>query len=576
MTLAEFVRIYPLRSKSIAWLFGAGTSVSAGMPTATDLIWEFKRRIYCSEESIPVSLFSNLTDQALRNQIQAYFNSKQNYPPYNSVEEYSFYFEKAFASANDRSNFLMQQLNHMQNSFGHKAIGILMKNGALPVIFTTNFDKAFENAAVEQLKRLDSFLIADLDNNATAIQKYNQGFRPIIVKIHGDYFSENLKNTTGELQAQDEKLRQVLLNSCLTNGLAVMGYSGRDSSVMEVLNTAINNIGAFSNGLFWFIRAGSEPLPEVVDLINRAKEKGIQAEFIEIDTFDTAWGEITKGFTNLPTDDISNLNANYYRTTPSVAPTGKSFPVIRLNAITIKDFPKTARLLKCNVDSCNTKELKEIVQLKKEDLLVIRKRSGIVGFGPDEVFEKVFNDKGITGKDIYNINEAVLRDEDSGLKGMLTEALLKSFCREMPFKYVKKRGTHILYPMPTAVNSEVFDQLKKDMPQLIGDIVGSKSKWIAGLEISIQLKFSTILAILKPTIIASRSPEVNDRFINAAYIKEATARWYNRKTQQLLDAWIETLFQGKNEAIISAYDPASKGFVGQFTISKDMAFSKSL
>jgi len=144
MTLSEFVRIYPLRSKGISWLFGAGSSVAAGMPSASDLVWEFKKRIYCSEEGVHLSVFNNLSDQVLRKQIQNYFESKVGYPQDNSIEEYSFYFESAFSSPADRRAFLDQQLSGIQNSYGHKVIGVLMKNKLLPLIFTTNFDKAFE------------------------------------------------------------------------------------------------------------------------------------------------------------------------------------------------------------------------------------------------------------------------------------------------------------------------------------------------------------------------------------------------------------------------------------------------
>ena len=193
MTLAEYVRLFPLRARNMAWLFGAGTSVAAGLPTASDLIWEFKKRIYCSEEGYSLSLFNNLSDPAVRKQIQSYFDSKSAYPPEGSIEEYSFYFENAYPSAKDRSEYLTQQLQGMQNSFGHKVIGVLMKNNLLKLIFTTNFDKAFENAAIDQFKTMDSFFVATTDNTQTASQRYYSDLRPFIVKMHGDFFSEKLK-----------------------------------------------------------------------------------------------------------------------------------------------------------------------------------------------------------------------------------------------------------------------------------------------------------------------------------------------------------------------------------------------
>lgn len=575
MTLAEFVRVYPLKAKNIAWFFGAGSSVSAGMPTASDLTWEFKRRIYCSEESIQLSLFNNLSDSTIRNQIQAYFASKQGYPQVGSVEEYSFYFEIAFRSANDRSNFLTEQLSGLQNSYGHKAIGILMKNGLIPLIFTTNFDKALENAAVGQLKRMDAFLVADLENNSVALRKYNEGFRPMVVKIHGDYFSDKLKNTQPELQEQNNKLRQVLLNSCLTNGLAVMGYSGRDESVIEVFKEAIHKPGAFSNGLFWFNRAGSTPLPVVKELIQLAQERMIQAEFVELETFDTAWADIIKGFHNLPSEDVSTLNANYFRTGKSTIPrTGKNYPVIRLNAIRILEFPATARLAKCQAG--NTKEIKGLLKQNDADILAVRKNSGVVGFGPDSIFENVLRTYGNIQMDVFSITEKMLIDEDPSIKGLITEALVKAVCRDRPLKYRKKRESYVILPDPKKIEDPVFKQLKGELSSLFGKIPGSNSSWIACLEISVQVKFSKVLLIAKPSILSSISQTDSDRFTNAAYIKEATARWYNTKFQTLFDSWIDILFESEKELYVSAYEENTVGFNGKFKLSKEPTFAKSM
>ena len=45
MDLAEFLRLFPMRSPNIMWLFGAGTSAAARIPTAWNMTWDFKRWI---------------------------------------------------------------------------------------------------------------------------------------------------------------------------------------------------------------------------------------------------------------------------------------------------------------------------------------------------------------------------------------------------------------------------------------------------------------------------------------------------------------------------------------------------
>ena len=73
---------------------------------------------------------------------------------------------------------------------------------------------------------------------------------PIYGKLHGDYHSEALKNTNGELRKQDTKMRRNLIDSCRRHGLAAVGYSGRDASVMEAFGEALDDGRGFAGGLF--------------------------------------------------------------------------------------------------------------------------------------------------------------------------------------------------------------------------------------------------------------------------------------------------------------------------------------
>ena len=576
MQLLEFIRLYPLRAKTMVWFVGAGTSVSAGLPTAWDLVWEFKRRIYCSEEGYHISLLGNLSDPAIRNQIQSYFNSKEEYPKENSIEEYSYYFKKTYPSAKDRSEYLMQQLQGMQNSFGHKVIGVLMKNELLKLIFTTNFDKAFENAAIDQIKALDSFFVVLMDNTQTAIQKYHSNLRPFIAKIHGDYFSEKLKNTMGELRQQDSQLRDILFHSCISNGLAVMGYSGRDESVMEVFNKALDQNTSFPNGIFWFTRTGSKPLTPVTEFLEKAKSKGIQAELVEIETFDTAWAEIAKGISDLPTEDVAKLNTNYFKRVNIPLPAkGTKYPVIRFNGVKIEELPTNARLIKC--DAGNTKEIKELIQKSKADLLAIRKQSGIVGFGSDEEFEKIFSTYGKIQKDIFQIPEAAINYDDSTIKGLLTQGLLKAISNNKPLLCIKRRERYLIIPNPKMFDDSSFDSLKKVLQQPLSGVIPKTSiQWVHAVEISLQKKFSTSYMVLSPTALAGKTTNEAERLQIAPFIKEYTAMWYNAKYSNILDAWLDIIFSGNKEVKVSAFGNELKGFDANYKLKRESAFTRTV
>lgn len=575
MTLSEFTRIYPLRAKKIAFFFGAGTSVSAGMPSAWDLVWQFKRMIYCTEERYSLSMFKNLSDPAIRRQIQTYFDSKGDYPAEDSVEEYSFYFEKAYSSPVDRRIFLAEQLSGMQNSYGHKVLGVLMKNELANLIFTTNFDKAFEDSAASQLKKSDKYFVASTDNGYTSVKIYHDGKRPFICKLHGDYYSEKLKNTEPELQTQDSQLRSIFYHSCLSNGLAVMGYSGRDQSVMDVLNEALDQPNSFPMGIFWFIKADTIPLPPVSAFLDKATSKNIETNLIEIETFDTAMADIAKGI-SLPTEDTDQLNRSYYiKSSGNIQGKGSGYPVIRFNAIRVLELPATARIVQCNIG--NTKEVKDLVDANRNAVIATRKREGVVGFGPDSEFDRIFSSYSITEKGVYQIPQKVIQHDDSTLKGVLLTALLMALSRNKPLMWIRRRDRYLLSPSykNSALENPLFDGLKKGFgTPLFGQISSSNVRWLAAIEVELQKKLDNFFMVINPTVVTTKPDSIPDKLQIAPFVKEFTARWYNVKYNQILEAWLDIIFEGNNEVSFSAFDPHMQGFNAQYKLRRNSPFTK--
>ncbi|EQD70497.1 TPR domain-containing protein, partial [mine drainage metagenome] len=86
-------------------------------------------------------------------------------------------------------------------SLGHKVLGSLLSMRKTPCVFTTNFDPLVENAATHAAQLLpagDRALptLAALDNAARAETCLRESEWPLVVKLHGDYQSVELKNPT--------------------------------------------------------------------------------------------------------------------------------------------------------------------------------------------------------------------------------------------------------------------------------------------------------------------------------------------------------------------------------------------
>ena len=571
MKISEFVQLFPFRSSNLAWLFGAGSSVSAGLPTAYDLIWDFKRRIYCAEQGYELRIFENLSDSGLRNQIQSYFDGKGDFPKKDSPDEYSFYFSKAFVTPSARREYIESLLSGIKLSYGHKVLGALMKLGYVPLIFTTNFDKAFENAAIEYYKSSEGWFCADLDNAEAGLKLFQSNKFPLIVKLHGDYYSEKLKNTTEELQSQDNKLRGILSGSSLNKGLAVMGYSGRDNSIMESLEIGLNKENPFPHGIFWFIRAGEKPLNRVREFLDKAHEKGVETNLIEIETFDTAWGDFVKGFNSIPQEISDKLNENYYRFENRPLPRkGTKLPLLRFNALEITKFPATARIYNCEIGGI--KEVKSRIKDKEGNIVAIRKRLGVVGFGSDTEFRRVFGE--CKGMDVYNISDRFLKYDDSTLKSLLIEALSKALGKKLGLRHTYRRGKHILIINPKESRSEIYKPLRDAIGDVFGNVPNSKLKWAAGIELSIQHKLNKAHLLLSPTIIVTKPSIKEEAWLIAPFVKEMMANWYNNKFNNILEAWFGILFDKDELMNISLFKDEEDGINCHFQIKRQTNYTK--
>ncbi|MFK4822071.1 SIR2 family protein [Ochrobactrum quorumnocens] len=89
----------------------------------------------------------------------------------------------------------------------------------------------------------------------------------MVAKLHGDYQSIAIKNTGSELEEQDARMRHVLVESGKRFGMIFVGYSGRDASIMEALNTVLDAPSPFPNGVYWLTSSASRLLPAVIEFV---------------------------------------------------------------------------------------------------------------------------------------------------------------------------------------------------------------------------------------------------------------------------------------------------------------------
>ena len=147
---AEFTSDFCARQQNFAWFLGAGTSRSAGLPTATDVIWDLKRKYYCRMENQNIER-QDVQNEAVQARIQSFMEAR-GFPQQWADDEYATYFEKIFGAHKEHQRRYFRSILSEKNvslSVGNRVLGALISSGLSRVVFTTNFDSVVEKSVAE-------------------------------------------------------------------------------------------------------------------------------------------------------------------------------------------------------------------------------------------------------------------------------------------------------------------------------------------------------------------------------------------------------------------------------------------
>ncbi|MCV2217735.1 SIR2 family protein [Thauera sp. Sel9] len=264
LTVDALVRsIGVARDRPLLVFLGAGASMSSGMPSADQCLWEWKRSIFLTNNPGLEAQFSELSLPSVRHRIQAWLDSRRKYPPEGSPEEYSVYIEECFARSDDRRMYFERWVKQSSPYLGYQLLAELARQGMIASVWTTNFDGLAARAAVAA-----GITVTEIGIDCQQRLYRNPGEGEMqCISLHGDYRYDALKNTRRELEEQETELRKVLLEKLRTHPVLVCGYSGRDRSVMQVFYDAYRE-SAGKNPLYWAQYGDSDPPSEVRRLIS--------------------------------------------------------------------------------------------------------------------------------------------------------------------------------------------------------------------------------------------------------------------------------------------------------------------
>lgn len=585
LTQSDLVGLICERPQNFAWFLGAGASRSSGLPTAADVIWDMKRRYYCREENQDVSR-QDIQIGAVRDRIQAFMDSR-GFPALWSAGEYSRYFELIFGDDRERQRKYLRAIlseDDVTLSVGSRVLAALMSQTQCRAVFTTNFDSIVEKAfAAVGGASLSAY---HLEGPSAAVAALDNEEYPIYCKLHGDFRYESLKNLAADLRTQNEQLAACFLNAGNRFGLIVAGYSGRDESVVQLMSEVSESPNPFPHGLFWTGLKGEQPDPSVESLLSRAREKGIDARFFEIETYDALMLNIWR---SLP-DRADDLDRRVRKTQvdgvsiPLSSP-GSSGAIIRSNALPISNVPR--RCLEVSVAA--PMDWKAVRQVERESRsgLILTKADNPWCWGKREDATRAF------GGNLVELRELEIPSDlyDAGnfhVKSFLEAAVSQAVSRESPLVVRKRFRESYVVIDSRAGDPAKFQPLVDAVGTVEGKVAGLEARvapdhsrkrpvrWAECVRLSIEQKLSGYWLLLEPDIWIS--PVVSRRDASTFLARRRAGR-FNKKANAVLDAWIEILLGTSDRNVdvrLRAFDDGDECENPAFVVGSRSGFSRPI
>lgn len=571
------------RPQNFAWFLGAGASRTAGLPTATDIIWDLKKRYYCQQENEEISR-QDVQLEAVRTRIQAYMDSK-GFPPEWAPEEYSTYFEKIFGADKERQRAYLGGILNEGNatlSVGNRVLGAMLTSSVCRVVFTTNFDSIVEKAVAEVSG--NSLAAYHIEGSRSAVQALNNEEYPFYCKLHGDFRYDSVKNLAVDLAAQNTELAQSLKIAASRFGFIVAGFSGRDDSVMALFNEALIAPNAFPHGFYWTGIKGAPLAPAVEQLLDAMRAKGIRAAYVAIETFDAFMLRLWR---NLPgkADELDRKVRRSQAAAVSIplpaAGTGK--PLMRLNALPLTSLPGECQSLTFARD----KEWRDLraAQRETEGGLILTKADAVLAWGAEADLRSHFKDiKTLAPLDIGN--RLLALEDHPYLKGFLEEAVCAALIRDKPLLTRTHRQHAFLIADAHAQDQSALEELAQVTGKVHSEMSGlfaptddnhpdpERVRWAEALRVSLDLRNGRYWLIVDPDIWIwpSRARRIADEFKD----KRQSDR-FNNKYNRLLDAWVRLIVgtgARNTEVTISTFSSGRAAENPSFSFGTRTAFTQ--
>lgn len=253
---------------NFALFLGAGASLTSGVKTSRQMIKDWRCKYF--------EMYGKPGDNGDE------FLRRQHW--FETAEEYSVLFEALYDQPSQRREFIESCVSGARPSWGYIYLVNLIAQGVFNTVFTTNFDDLLNEACYLFSSKLRPIVCAH-DSSIRSVRITSK--RPKIIKLHGDFLFDNIKNTLSEVESLENNMKEKFKQYATEFGLIVVGYSGSDRSIMDTLNTLLRQDNNFPHGVYWCVREGST-LSRHTDVLTRYPKFHV----VEIGGFDEFFADV--------------------------------------------------------------------------------------------------------------------------------------------------------------------------------------------------------------------------------------------------------------------------------------------
>jgi tetratricopeptide (TPR) repeat protein len=253
-----------------ALFLGAGASFQAGIKTAGQMMAEFREKIL--KRDCPEIIVKEKQEEWISENVLNKGNGN----------EYSKLFEAFERTQKGRQTYISKLIKDKKPTFGYAMLASIVARGFLNTILTTNFDDLMF-IACNKFTGVRPVIYA---YGIMATEMKFSSPHSKILKMHGDYLYSALANTEKEMSLfnQDPNMKAQVTHALNEYELIIFGYSGNDSSIMEILENYPSE-----KEIYWCHWSQELPSLRALEMLH-AKD----GTLVAIEGFDDAMYEIYK------------------------------------------------------------------------------------------------------------------------------------------------------------------------------------------------------------------------------------------------------------------------------------------